>query len=144
MGEDGSWGLLYEQATAEGPPVASLLHHILEYWSVIQISAKKCHCLWLKIVLIFHMCLVLNSEKPDPKRAPLVPLPMPKKLYFYIDPEIKRDIELAKQNLDMYELTHLKTARIQECLTYSVVFFIQFINRKSLTVLKWFFFLQTN
>lgn len=41
------------------------------------------------------------SEKPDPKRAPLVPLPMPKKLYFHIDREIKRDIEQAKQNLDM-------------------------------------------
>lgn len=72
VGEDGSWGLLYEQATAEGPQVATLLHHILEY-----------------------------CERPDPKRAPLVPLPMPKKLYFYIDPEIKRDIELAKQNLDI-------------------------------------------
>ncbi|XP_072304256.1 carnitine O-acetyltransferase b [Eucyclogobius newberryi] len=72
VGEDGSWGLLYEQATAEGPQVATLLHHILEY-----------------------------CEMPDPKRAPLVPLPMPKKLYFYIDREIKRDIELAKQNLDI-------------------------------------------
>uniref|UniRef100_A0AAQ4RMV6 Choline/carnitine acyltransferase domain-containing protein n=1 Tax=Gasterosteus aculeatus aculeatus TaxID=481459 RepID=A0AAQ4RMV6_GASAC len=72
VGEDGSWGLLYEAATAEGPPVANLLHHVLEY-----------------------------CEKPDPKRAPLVPLPMPKKLYFHIDREIKRDIEHAKQNLDI-------------------------------------------
>ncbi|XP_069032279.1 carnitine O-acetyltransferase b [Embiotoca jacksoni] len=72
VGEDGSWGLLYEQATAEGPPIATLLHHILEY-----------------------------CEKPDPKRAPLVPLPMPKKLYFHIDREIKRDIEMAKRNLDI-------------------------------------------
>ena len=32
VGEDGSWGLVYEQATAEGPPIANLLHHILEYW----------------------------------------------------------------------------------------------------------------
>lgn len=32
VGEDGSWGLLYEQATAEGPPVATLLDHILHYW----------------------------------------------------------------------------------------------------------------
>lgn len=72
VGEDGSWGLLYEQATAEGPPIAELLHHILEY-----------------------------CEKPDPKRAPLVPLPMPKKLYFHIDREIKWDIEQAKQNLDI-------------------------------------------
>uniref|UniRef100_A0A8D3DIC4 Choline/carnitine acyltransferase domain-containing protein n=1 Tax=Scophthalmus maximus TaxID=52904 RepID=A0A8D3DIC4_SCOMX len=69
VGKDGSWGLLYEQATAEGPPIATLLDHIL--------------------------------EKPDPKRAPLVPLSMPKKLYFHIDREIKRDIEHAKQNLDI-------------------------------------------
>uniref|UniRef100_A0A8C6M094 Carnitine O-acetyltransferase b n=1 Tax=Nothobranchius furzeri TaxID=105023 RepID=A0A8C6M094_NOTFU len=72
VGEDGSWGLLYEQATAEGPPITNLLHHILEY-----------------------------CEKPDPKKAPLVPLPMPKKLYFHIDLDIKRDIEQAKQNLDI-------------------------------------------
>lgn len=72
VGEDGSWGLLYEQATAEGPPVATLLDHVIEY-----------------------------CEKPDTKRAPLLPLPMPKKLYFHIDREIKRDIEHAKQNLDI-------------------------------------------
>eukprot|EP00064_Thunnus_orientalis_P008448 superscaffoldBa00001002_g8471 len=72
VGEDGSWGLLYEPATAEGPPIATLLDHILEY-----------------------------CNNPDPKRAPLVPLPMPKKLYFHIDREIKRDIEHAKQNLDI-------------------------------------------
>lgn len=48
------------------------------------------------------LCCLDCSEKPDPKRAPLVPLPMPKKLYFHIDREIKRDIEHAKQNLDMY------------------------------------------
>uniref|UniRef100_A0A4W6E5X1 Carnitine O-acetyltransferase b n=1 Tax=Lates calcarifer TaxID=8187 RepID=A0A4W6E5X1_LATCA len=58
VGEDGSWGLLYEQATAEDRG--------------------------------------LKTE-----RAPLVPLPMPKKLYFHIDREIKRDIEHAKQNLDI-------------------------------------------
>uniref|UniRef100_A0A3P8VSZ2 Carnitine O-acetyltransferase b n=1 Tax=Cynoglossus semilaevis TaxID=244447 RepID=A0A3P8VSZ2_CYNSE len=55
VGEDGSWGLLYEQATAEGTE----------------------------------------------GRAPLVPLAMPKKLYFHIDRDIKRDIEHAKQNLDI-------------------------------------------
>ncbi|XP_037120305.1 carnitine O-acetyltransferase b [Syngnathus acus] len=72
IGEDGSWGLLYEQATAEGPPIATLLDYVLR------------HC-----------------EEPDPRRSPLVPLPMPKKLYFHIDREIKRDIENAKQNLDI-------------------------------------------
>ncbi|KAJ8267413.1 hypothetical protein COCON_G00125850 [Conger conger] len=72
VGEDGSFGLLYEQATAEGPPIATLLGYLLEY-----------------------------CEKPELVRPPLVPLPLPKKLYFYIDPEIKRDIEHAKQNLDI-------------------------------------------
>ncbi|XP_012686950.2 carnitine O-acetyltransferase b [Clupea harengus] len=72
VGEDGSWGLLYEQATAEGPPIASLLDHILKF-----------------------------CKKTDRRRSPLIPLPMPKKLYFYIDPEIKWDIEMAKQNLDI-------------------------------------------
>ncbi len=32
VGEDGSWGLLYEHATAEGPPIATLLDHVLQYW----------------------------------------------------------------------------------------------------------------
>uniref|UniRef100_A0A3Q1I4E1 Carnitine O-acetyltransferase b n=1 Tax=Acanthochromis polyacanthus TaxID=80966 RepID=A0A3Q1I4E1_9TELE len=36
VGEDGSWGLLYEQATAEGPPIATLLHHILEQEKTVQ------------------------------------------------------------------------------------------------------------
>ncbi|XP_067217566.1 carnitine O-acetyltransferase b isoform X1 [Chanodichthys erythropterus] len=72
VGEDGSWGLLYEHATAEGPPIATLLDHVLEY-----------------------------CKKPDRVRAPLIPLPMPKKLYFYINSEIKWDLEMAKQNLDI-------------------------------------------
>lgn len=50
---------------------------------------------------LYSVSFLVRSEKPDPKRAPLVPLPMPKKLYFRIDREIKRDIEHAKQNLDM-------------------------------------------
>ncbi|XP_048058139.1 carnitine O-acetyltransferase b isoform X2 [Megalobrama amblycephala] len=40
-------------------------------------------------------------QKPDRVRAPLIPLPMPKKLYFYINSEIKWDLEMAKQNLDI-------------------------------------------
>uniref|UniRef100_A0A8C8MC46 Choline/carnitine acyltransferase domain-containing protein n=1 Tax=Oncorhynchus tshawytscha TaxID=74940 RepID=A0A8C8MC46_ONCTS len=78
VGEDGSWGLLYEQATAEGPPITGE-------------------------GLIYFCCITCKNshKKPDPKKTPLIPLQMPKKLYFNIDREIKRDIEHAKQNLDI-------------------------------------------
>uniref|UniRef100_A0A8C7DH96 Carnitine O-acetyltransferase b n=1 Tax=Oncorhynchus kisutch TaxID=8019 RepID=A0A8C7DH96_ONCKI len=75
VGEDGSWGLLYEQATAEGEG--------LIYFCCITCAITYC------------------IKKPDPKKTPLIPLQMPKKLYFNIDREIKRDIEHAKQNLDI-------------------------------------------
>ncbi|MGH0172829.1 UNVERIFIED_CONTAM: hypothetical protein FKN15_066782 [Acipenser sinensis] len=32
VGEDGACGLIYEQATAEGPPIATLVDHVLDYW----------------------------------------------------------------------------------------------------------------
>uniref|UniRef100_H3A013 Carnitine O-acetyltransferase b n=1 Tax=Latimeria chalumnae TaxID=7897 RepID=H3A013_LATCH len=72
VGEDGSCGVVYEQATAEAPPVATIIDHVLDY-----------------------------CENPDTVRAPMIPLPLPKKLYFYITPEIKWDIEHSKQNLDI-------------------------------------------
>lgn len=111
VGEDGSWGLLYEQATAEGPPVATLLDHVIEYWWDVGMKLEMCWISQEKLSWggewwgVCSECLrfffLVCSEKPDTKRAPLLPLPMPKKLYFHIDREIKRDIEHAKQNLDM-------------------------------------------
>lgn len=72
MAEDGSCGLIYEHAAAEGPPIITLVDHVIEY-----------------------------TKKPELVRSPMVPLPMPKKLRFNITPEVKSDIEKAKQNLSM-------------------------------------------
>ncbi|XP_031810646.1 carnitine O-acetyltransferase isoform X2 [Sarcophilus harrisii] len=72
VAEDGSCGLVYEHAAAEGPPIVALLDHIVEF-----------------------------SKKPELVRSPMIPLPMPKKLRFNISPEIKSDIEKAKQNLNI-------------------------------------------
>ncbi|KAG8447994.1 hypothetical protein GDO86_015189 [Hymenochirus boettgeri] len=72
VAEDGSCGLVYEHAPAEGPPIVALLDHVVEY-----------------------------TKKPELVRSPMTPLPMPKKLRFNITPEIKNDIEQAKQNLNI-------------------------------------------
>lgn len=72
IAEDGSCGLIYEHAPAEGPPIVALIDHIVEY-----------------------------TKKPELVRSPMVPLPMPSKLRFNITPEIKNDIEKAKQNLNI-------------------------------------------
>uniref|UniRef100_A0A8C4V280 Carnitine O-acetyltransferase n=1 Tax=Falco tinnunculus TaxID=100819 RepID=A0A8C4V280_FALTI len=72
IAEDGSCGLVYEHAPSEGPPIVALLDHIVEY-----------------------------TKKPELVRSPMSPLPMPKKLRFNITPEIKTDIEKAKQNLNI-------------------------------------------
>ncbi|KAG8512746.1 Carnitine O-acetyltransferase [Galemys pyrenaicus] len=70
VAEDGSCGLIYEHAAAEGPPIISLVDHVMEF-----------------------------MKKPELVRSPMVPLPMPRKLRFNITPEVKKDIEKAKQNL---------------------------------------------
>ncbi|XP_074871941.1 carnitine O-acetyltransferase isoform X2 [Carettochelys insculpta] len=72
IAEDGSCGLVYEHAPSEGPPIVALLDHIVEY-----------------------------TKTPKLVRSPMIPLPMPKKLRFNITPEIKNDIEKAKQNLNI-------------------------------------------
>uniref|UniRef100_A0AAR2JZK1 Carnitine O-acetyltransferase n=1 Tax=Pygocentrus nattereri TaxID=42514 RepID=A0AAR2JZK1_PYGNA len=72
IGEDGTCGVIYEHAPAEGPPIVALIDHVVEY-----------------------------TKKSEMVRTPMVPLPMPKKLRFNITPEIKRDIEEAKQNMNI-------------------------------------------
>ncbi|XP_043096113.1 carnitine O-acetyltransferase isoform X2 [Puntigrus tetrazona] len=72
IGEDGTCGLIYEHAPAEGPPIVSLIDHVVEY-----------------------------MKSTDMVRTPMVPLRMPQKLRFNITPEIKKDIEEAKQNMNI-------------------------------------------
>uniref|UniRef100_A0A8C3ABD4 Carnitine O-acetyltransferase n=1 Tax=Cyclopterus lumpus TaxID=8103 RepID=A0A8C3ABD4_CYCLU len=72
VGEDGTSGLVYEHAPAEGPPIVFLIDFVVRYMSRTEIV-----------------------------RTPMVPLPMPMKLRFNITPEVKRDIEKAKQNMNM-------------------------------------------
>ncbi|XP_059721057.1 carnitine O-acetyltransferase isoform X1 [Haemorhous mexicanus] len=72
VAEDGSCGLVYEHAPSEGPPIVALLDHVVEF-----------------------------TKKPETGKSPTVHLPMPKKLRFNITPEIKNDIENAKQNLNI-------------------------------------------
>ncbi|KAM9338278.1 carnitine O-acetyltransferase [Symphorus nematophorus] len=71
IGEDGTCGANYEHAPAEGPPIVALIDHVVEY-----------------------------TRKPEMIRSPMVPLPMPKKLHFSITPEIKKDIEEAKNSMN--------------------------------------------
>ncbi|XP_062844831.1 carnitine O-acetyltransferase isoform X2 [Trichomycterus rosablanca] len=71
IGEDGTCGVIYEHAPAEGPPIVALIDHVVEY-----------------------------TKKTETGRTPMVPLPTPQKLSFNITPEIKSDIEEAKQNIN--------------------------------------------
>lgn len=42
-----------------------------------------------------------DRQRIEMVRSPMVPLAMPQKLRFNITPEVKRDIEKAKQNMNM-------------------------------------------
>lgn len=46
--------------------------------------------------------MFLDRQRIEMVRSPMVPLAMPQKLRFNITPEVKRDIEKAKQNMNMY------------------------------------------
>nr|XP_046206512.1 carnitine O-acetyltransferase-like isoform X2 [Oncorhynchus gorbuscha] len=72
VGEDGTCGLVYEHAPAEGPPIVFLVDYLVEYMGRMEVV-----------------------------RAPMTPLPMPPKLRFNITPEVKKDIESAKQNMNI-------------------------------------------
>ncbi|XP_049619510.1 carnitine O-acetyltransferase [Syngnathus scovelli] len=72
VGEDGTCGLVYEHAASEGPPIVFLIDYVVKY-----------------------------MQKTEIVRSPMVPLTMPQKLRFNITPEVKRDIEKAKQNMNI-------------------------------------------
>lgn len=72
VGEDGTCGLVYEHSPAEGPPIVFLIDYVVKY-----------------------------MQKTEMVRSPMVPLVMPQKLRFNITPEVKRDIERAKQNMNI-------------------------------------------
>ncbi|XP_077456951.1 carnitine O-acetyltransferase [Stigmatopora argus] len=72
VGEDGTCGLVYEHAPSEGPPIVFLIDYVVKY-----------------------------MQKTEIVRSPMVPLSMPQKLRFNITPEVKRDIEKAKQNMNI-------------------------------------------
>ncbi|XP_028269598.1 carnitine O-acetyltransferase [Parambassis ranga] len=73
VGEDGTCGLVYEHAPAEGPPIVFLIDYVVKYM----------------------------QKQTEIVRSPMVPLSMPQKLRFNITPDIKRDIEKAKQNMNI-------------------------------------------
>lgn len=73
IGEDGTCGANYEHAPAEGPPIVALIDHVVEY--------------------------TRNPEMSSPPSSG-VSLPTPHKLHFNITPEIRKDIEEAKDSMN--------------------------------------------
>nr|DBA20507.1 TPA: hypothetical protein GDO54_017279 [Pyxicephalus adspersus] len=75
VGEDGTCGLIYDQATADASAVLRMLRHVLDYCS--------------------------QGPSLMPPRTPITRVPPPRKLYFNFPPETKQHVEQAKQNLDI-------------------------------------------
>ncbi|GLD48548.1 carnitine O-acetyltransferase-like protein [Lates japonicus] len=73
IGEDGTYGTNISHAGADGTTLNRLVEHTIEY---------------------------MNRRKPQTMQSAMEPLPMPQKLHFNITPDIKMDIEEAKQHID--------------------------------------------
>uniref|UniRef100_A0A7N6AXX0 Carnitine O-acetyltransferase n=1 Tax=Anabas testudineus TaxID=64144 RepID=A0A7N6AXX0_ANATE len=73
----------------------------------LQVSLRQIlyffHCCILPILSLSYIVVLhfLHRQKTEIVRAPMVPLSMPQKLRFNITPEVKRDIEKAKQNMNI-------------------------------------------
>lgn len=105
--------------------------------SFIQILGKCSVCLqistnWLTISHFLH------RQKAEIVRSPMVPLAMPEKLRFNITPEVKRDIEKAKQNMNMYVNCRswlLLLPQLWFCVTSSSLYFTRMVHDLDVKVL---------
>lgn len=79
VGKKGAVGLTYEHTPAEGPPIANLMDHIMDF-----ITTGKDG---------------LEAESKREAQAPVVDLSRPQRLMFNISSEIKQEIEDAKVSL---------------------------------------------
>ncbi|XP_067369896.1 carnitine O-acetyltransferase-like [Channa argus] len=71
IGEDGTWGINSSHATADGSVLMNMCDHV-----------------------------VANMKNPQMMQSAVKDLPVPQKLHFNITPQIKKDIEDAKQHID--------------------------------------------
>lgn len=80
IGKKGAVGMTYEHTPAEGPPVANLMDHIMDY---INSGGDKS-----------------EADVKKDLQLPAIELSKPQRLMFNINPDLKQDIEEAKVALE--------------------------------------------
>ncbi|KAM7393450.1 hypothetical protein PAMA_008209 [Pampus argenteus] len=98
VAEDGICGGNASHATADGTVLMSFFDHIVNY---------------------------INRKKQEMPQSFIGPLPIPRKLHFNITPELKRDIEEAKQSMDI-DFSHLHHHRLAQDVDLKVLVFDHF------------------